>query len=164
MSTDTPWLSPEQQQEWRALVGLLMTLPAALDAQLKRDAGLNTFEYQVLAALSEAPDRALPLSDLAGLSQGSLSRLSHAVSRLERDGWVSRRSCTEAGRRREAWLTDAGVAKLEEVAPGHAREARRLVVDALTPEQLTALGEAARAITATVLEGAPEQCRDRAGC
>lgn len=164
MSTDAPWLSPEQQHEWRALVGLLMTLPAALDAQLKRDAGLNSFEYQVLAALSEAPDRALALSDLAVLAQGSLSRLSHAVSRLERDGWVARRSCTDAGRRREAWLTDAGLAKLEEAALGHAREARRLVVDALTPEQLTALGEASRAITALVLDGAPEECRNAAGC
>jgi hypothetical protein len=70
----------------------------------------------------------------------------------------------EAGRRREAWLTDAGVAKLEEVAAGHAREVRRLVVDALPPELLAALGEAARAITAAVLDGAPEECRTPPSC
>ena len=41
-------------------MAMLMTLPTALDAQLKRDAGLNSFEYHVLAALSDAPDHSLP--------------------------------------------------------------------------------------------------------
>ena len=72
---DDPWLTPEQQREWRALLALLMTLPAAMDAQLKRDAGVNAFEYQLLAALGEAPDRTRVLSDLATLAQGSLSRI-----------------------------------------------------------------------------------------
>ncbi|MFI6506642.1 MarR family winged helix-turn-helix transcriptional regulator [Streptosporangium sp. NPDC050855] len=161
---DPPWLSPDQQRDWRALVALFMTLPPALDAQLKRDAGVNAFEYQVLAALSERPDRTLGLSDLAASSQGSLSRLSHAITRLERSGWVERRSepgC--AGRRMQARLTDAGFAKVEEIAPGHVREARRLVIDVLTPEQLAALGDAARAITAVLMAGASEACREAGG-
>lgn len=146
--TDVPWLSPDQQRDWRSLIGLLMTLPPALDLQLKRDAGVNSYEYQVLAALSEAPQRAMALSDLADLARGSLSRLSHAVTRLEKVGWVERRSCSQReGRRTEAWLTDAGLAKLQDIAPGHVREVRRLVVDALPAEQLAALGAAARALT-----------------
>jgi DNA-binding MarR family transcriptional regulator len=158
---DDPWLSPEQLHDWQALVALFMTLPAALDGQLRRDAGVNLFEYHVLAALSDAPDRTLVLSDLAGLAQGSLSRLSHAITRLERAGWVTRRSCTDLGSRRtEARLTDTGWAKLAEVAPGHVRQARRLVIDVLTPEQLTALGEAARAITAATVAQAPPTCRE----
>jgi DNA-binding MarR family transcriptional regulator len=173
VSTDTrgsttvdtvPWLSSAQQRDWRALVALFMTLPPALDAQLKRDAGLNSFEYHVLAALSEAPNRTLVLSSLAELAQGSLSRLSHAITRLERAGWVERRDCTDPGRRVEARLTDAGMAKLEEIAPGHVREVRRLVVDVLTPEQFATLGEAARAITAATLAEAPEACREVGGC
>ena len=40
------------------LMGLLMILPASLDAQLKRDAGLNLFEYHILVELAEAPERA----------------------------------------------------------------------------------------------------------
>ena len=160
-----PWLSSAQQRDWRALVALFMTLPPALDAQLKRDAGLNSFEYHVLAALSEAPNRTMVLSSLAGLAQGSLSRLSHAITRLERAGWVQRRSCADPGARRtEARLTDAGLAKLEETAPGHVREARRLVVDVLTPEQLAALGDAARAITSATLADAPEMCRKAGEC
>src|SRR5690349_7364715 len=101
-----------------------MTLPGALDAQLKRDAGVNSFEYHLLARLSMAPARTLALSDLAEQAQGSLSRLSHAITRLERAGWVERRTCTDQGRRVEARLTDAGWAKVEDMAPGHVREAR----------------------------------------
>lgn len=152
---DVLWLSPDQQRDWRALIALLATLPSALDAQLKRDAGVNAFEYQILASLSEAPDRTLVLSNLAASTQGSLSRLSHAVTRLERSGWVSRRQLADHGSRRaEASLTDAGLAKLEEIAPGHVREARRLVIDVLTPEQLAALGDTARTITAATMAGA----------
>jgi DNA-binding MarR family transcriptional regulator len=163
--TGVPWLSPDQQRDWRALVSLLMTLPPALDAQLRRDANLNTFEYQVLASLSEAPNRTLVLSNLAERAQGSLSRLSHAITRLERAGWVERRSCSDPGSRRtEARLTEHGFAKLEEIAPGHVREARRLVIDVLAPEQLTALGDAARAITAATMAEAHEACRQVNDC
>jgi DNA-binding MarR family transcriptional regulator len=156
---DVHWLSAKQLHEWQSLVTLLMTLPAAMDGQLRREAGVNLFEYHVLAALSAAPDRTLVLSDLAGLAQGSLSRLSHAVTRLERAGWVVRRFCADGGSRRtEALLTDAGLAKLEDIAPGHVGQARRLVIDALAPEQLTALGDAARTITEAIAAQRPPSC------
>lgn len=162
---DVSWLSAEQQREWRSLLGLFMDLPPALDAQLKRDAGLNMFEYQVLAALSEAPARTLVLSDLAALARGSLSRLSHAVTRLERAGWVERRTCTDrAGRHTEARLTDSGLVRIEEAAPGHVAAVRRLVVDALGPEQLAQLGAAARAITAATRAEPPDEGRADGSC
>ena len=144
--SDVPWLADDQLRDWKSLIGLVMTLPAALDAQLKRDTGLNMFEYHVLAALSGAEHGALPMSDLSILAQGSPSRLSHAVSRLESSGWVERRACVDAGRRTAAHLTEAGRRKIEEAAPSHVREARRLVVDRLTAEELSALGVAARAV------------------
>lgn len=150
LNDDTPWLAPDDLRDWKWLMALLETLPSALDAQLKRDAGLNTFEYLVLAGLSEAPDRALPLSLLATFAQGSLSRLSHAVSRLEEQGWVVRRPSPEAGRRSEAALTDAGWRKVQQTAPGHVREVRRLVIDTLTPDQVRVLGASARKVVATI--------------
>lgn len=155
--TDVPWLAIDQLEDWRSIVGLIMTLPAALDTQLKRDAGMNLFEYHLLVALERAERRALPMTDLAATVRSSPSRLSHAVSRLERNGWVERFACHEAGRRTSARLTAAGLTKLEESAPGHVREVRRLVMDALTPEQLRALGEGSRAIveraTSDALDG-----------
>lgn len=142
------WLSHDQQRDWASLVGLLMTLPGKLDAQLKQDAGINFFEYSVLVSLSETPEHVRVMSDLAAEARGSLSRLSHAVSRLEAVGWVERRSCGGAGRRTEALLTETGWRELQRIAPNHVREVRRLVVDALDADQLEQLGSAARSIVA----------------
>jgi len=149
--TDAPaWLSEDQQRSWSSVAALLMTLPGALDAQLRADAGLNLFEYHVLAALADAPGRTLGMSDLAALSQGSLSRLSHAVGRLERSGLVERRSCSDGRRRMEARLTEPGWEKLVAAAPGHVAEVRRLVVDALDDDRLRDLGAAAEVVVRTI--------------
>ena len=59
------WLSDEQQAAWRPFVALLVRLPAALDAQLQKDAGITQFDYIVLSSLSEAPNRTLRMSELA---------------------------------------------------------------------------------------------------
>jgi len=143
---DPEWLTEDQLNSWKAVVALTMTLPAALDAQLKRDTGLNSFDYHVLAALAELPDGALGMGELATLSQGSPSRLSHAVARMERAGWIERRN--GEARCVNAHLTAAGRRKLVASAPGHVREVRRLVIDVLTDEQLEVLGEAARLVAA----------------
>jgi DNA-binding MarR family transcriptional regulator len=142
------WLSAEEQAAWRPFVALLFRLPAALDAQLQQDAGLSHFEYMVLISLSEAPARTLRMSDLARMASGSLSRLSHVVSRMESRGWVRRESCPGDGRFINAVLTDEGWAKLTETAPGHVAAVRRLLVDVLTPEELQSLG----AISSRVLK------------
>jgi len=133
------WLEPRQQTAWRQIVGLMITLPAQLDARLQRDAGLSHFEYGVLAGLSDAPDRRLRMSALAGLTNGSLSRLSHVVKRLEQRGWVTRVACPGDARATNAVLTPAGHAKLVEVAPGHVDSVRELVVDRLTDAELQQL-------------------------
>lgn len=146
---DVPWLSEGELRAWMALMAMTQTLPAALDAQLKREAGINAFEYHILAALSESPDRTLRMSQLATIAVGSLSRLSHAVGRLENAGWVVRRPCSDDGRHTEAHLTAAGMRKVRQTAPSHVREARRLVLDVLTPTQVDQLAAIARAVVAT---------------
>ncbi|MBP8918869.1 MAG: MarR family transcriptional regulator [Micropruina sp.] len=143
-SREPRWLTDEQSRDWQSVMALLMTLPPALDAQLRRDAGLNSFEYHILVRLADRPDGTLGMGELAAHTQGSPSRLSHAVSRLERHGWIERRS--GEARCVNAHITADGLRKLVEAAPEHVHEVRRLVVDALTPEQLRALGEAARLV------------------
>jgi DNA-binding MarR family transcriptional regulator len=134
------WLSPEEQAAWRSFVALLIRLPAALEAELQKDAGISHFEYLVLSSLSEAPGRTLRMSDLAALASGSLSRLSHVVSRLEARGWVRREACPGDGRYINAVLTEDGWAKVVATAPGHVAAVRKLLVDALTPQQFKDLG------------------------
>jgi DNA-binding MarR family transcriptional regulator len=140
------WLTADEQDAWMALAGLLIKLPAALDAQLQRDAGLSTFEYLVLSGLSGAPDHTLRMGELAVLANGSLSRLSHVVTRLERRGWVRREVCPENGRCTNAILTGAGRDKLVAAAPGHVATVRHLVLDALTASQVRAVRDIGRRV------------------
>jgi DNA-binding MarR family transcriptional regulator len=144
------WLDPEERQAWLALASALNRLPVALDAQLRRDAGISHFEYQVLVLLSEAPDRTLRMSALAALAEGSLPRLSQVVARLEQRGWVRRTPDPADGRFTLATLTDEGLAKVTEAAPGHAQEVRRLVFDPLTKTQTRQLREIGRRIVRAI--------------
>ena len=141
---DPRWLSPDELRAWLPLGGLLLKLPAALDAQMQRDSGLSHFEYLVLANLSEAPGRTRRMSALAALANGSLSRLSHVVKRLEARGWVERRACPTDGRYTNAVLTEAGWQKVLASAPGHVEAVRTLVLDALSTAELEQLGAFAR--------------------
>ncbi|MFE9201333.1 MarR family winged helix-turn-helix transcriptional regulator [Micromonospora sp. NPDC007230] len=144
------WLDAEERQTWLALVSVLIKLPSALDAQLQRDAGISHFEYQVLAGLSEAPDRTLRMSDLAVLAEGSLSRLSQVVGRLEKRGWVRRTPDPTDGRYTLAILTEQGWAKVVETAPGHVNAVRTLVFDPLTKAQQRQLRDIGRRIMRVV--------------
>lgn len=149
MSQPPLWLDRDERHAWMALMAMLMSVPPAIDAQLKRDSGLNFFEYSILSQLSGAPSRRLQMTRLSQLAGGSLSRLSHAASRLEQRGLVRRHVVTDEARCTELVLTDDGMTFLEAAAPGHVREARRLVFDVLDRDQVAQLRDIAQAITAT---------------
>jgi DNA-binding MarR family transcriptional regulator len=138
------WLSDEQQRAWRRFAAVFTLLPAALDAQLQRDAGLTHFGYWVLAMLSEAPDRSLRMSELAARSNSSQSRLSHVVNRLESQGWVRRERSAEDARGNVAILTEAGWDKVVATAPGHVETVQSLVFDGLSDNQLRQLDSISR--------------------
>jgi DNA-binding MarR family transcriptional regulator len=134
------WLTDEQQAAWRPFIALLLRLPAALDAQLQRDAGITSFDYLVLSGLSESPNRTLRMSELAAIANSSLSRLSHVVSRLEAKGWVRREPCPGDGRFINAVLTDDGGQKVLATAPGHVAAVRELLIEVLSQEEFAQLG------------------------
>ena len=144
------WLSAEEQQTWLALIGVTTWLPDAIDAQLQRDAGISHFEYQVMAMLSMAPQRTRRMSEVATLANGSLTRLSRTVDRLDKRGWVTRRPDPDDGRATLAVLTDAGWDKVVDTAPGHVAEVRRLVLDPLTRTQVRQLHDVATRIRTVV--------------
>jgi DNA-binding MarR family transcriptional regulator len=84
------WLTAVELDSWLSVVRLMIWLPWSIDQQLQRDSNLRMVEYQVLAMLSETPERTMRMSSLAELTNASLSRLSHLVKRLERRGFVRR--------------------------------------------------------------------------
>lgn len=140
------WLDEEEMAAWLPLVRVVTLLPQALDRQLREDAGIGHVYYQILATLSAAPEGSLRMTELAGLTAVSASRLSHAVASLEGRGWVARAACADDGRGQVAALTDEGRRMLERTAPGHVAEVRRLVFDRLTPEQVAQLRDLTTAV------------------
>jgi DNA-binding MarR family transcriptional regulator len=134
------WLNADEQRTWRAFREMLIRLDEALDHQLERDSGMPHAYYMILAMLSEAPGRSLRMSQLASVNSYSLSRLSHAVARLEERGLVRREDCPTDRRGAIAVLTDAGWDVLVAAAPGHVGEIRRRLFDPLTAEEAAMLG------------------------
>ncbi|GAA2269088.1 MarR family transcriptional regulator [Streptomyces atrovirens] len=150
-----PWLDDDQQDLWQALLTVVIALPAALDRQLQREAGISNFEYGVLARLSMADADTMRLSDLARLCDSTQPRLSKVMDRFEARDWVVRRPDPGDGRYTLATLTDTGRQKLVESAPEHVAQVKRLVFDPLTAAQRRHLGTALTRI-ATTLRQEPE--------
>ncbi|MFF0082450.1 MarR family winged helix-turn-helix transcriptional regulator [Streptomyces canus] len=135
------WLEDEEQRIWRSYVHATTLLEDHLDRQLQRDAGMPHIYYGLLVGLAEAPNRRLRMTELAMKAKITRSRLSHAIARLERNGWVRREDCPDDKRGQFAVLTDPGLEMLRGAAPGHVRAVRAALFDRLTPEQQKSLGE-----------------------
>jgi DNA-binding MarR family transcriptional regulator len=155
------WLTAEEQATWRAFLGARQELFGAVDAQLQHEGGMPHTYYEILVRLSEAPGRALRMSQLAEASASSKSRVSHAVARLEERGWVRRVDCPTDRRGQVAELTEAGYAELSRAAPGHVEQVRRSLFDALTPGQVRQLATISAAILAAG-EPRARECHDEA--
>jgi DNA-binding MarR family transcriptional regulator len=159
----TRWLTADEQLAWRTFLAACHTLFTAVEGQLVRDSDIPHGYYEILVRLSETPDRALRMTQLAEASTSSKSRLSHAVARLEERGWVKRLDCATDRRGQIAQLTDEGFAALAAAAPGHAEQVRRSLIDRLTPAQVKQLREISDAILADA-EPPPEGFEGTEGC
>ncbi|MCC5478785.1 MarR family winged helix-turn-helix transcriptional regulator [Streptomyces sp. NPDC059680] len=143
------WLTDEEQRTWRAYLHATTLLEDHLDRQLQRDAGMPHIYYGLLVGLAEAPRRRLRMTELAMQAKITRSRLSHAIARLEKNGWVRRENCASDKRGQFAVLTDEGAEVLARAAPGHVAAVRQALFERLSPEQQKALG----AIMEIVAEG-----------
>jgi DNA-binding MarR family transcriptional regulator len=136
VAEDPRWLTVEEQRAWRAYVFASQHVDAALDRQLQCDAGMPHAYYGILTVLVDAGVDGLRMSDLARALQFSRSRLAHAVSSMERSGWVERHECPTDRRGQIATVTPAGAAAQRSAAPGHVALVRELFFDHLDPAQV----------------------------
>lgn len=151
-STSAPrWLTDEEQRVWRAYLQATTLLEDHFDRQLQRDAGMPHTYYGLLVQLSQAPRRRMRMTELARNAKITRSRLSHAIARLEKNGWVRREDCSSDKRGQNAVLTEDGLDMLRRSAPGHVEAVRQAMFDRLTDEQVSSLGEIMR-VLATGLE------------
>ena len=135
------WLTPDEQDTWRAYLATSKLLFRQLDRDLQ-PFGLSGNDYEILVVLSEAPEHRLRMTDLADATAQSRSRLSHQITRMEAAGLVRRESCPGDKRGLFAVLTETGMATIERVAPFHVDSVRRHFIDQMCPEHLEVLSEA----------------------
>lgn len=143
---ETRWLSPEESSTWLSVWTMTVWLPTRLDAQMRKDSGLSLVEYHSLSQIDMAPDRTLRLSEMAAVTNMTLSHLSRVVSRLEDAGLLRREPDPDDGRYTLAILTDAGHDRVVAAAPGHVEAVRKYVFDGLSEEQKASLGDAVGSI------------------
>ncbi|WP_433329668.1 MarR family winged helix-turn-helix transcriptional regulator [Spirillospora sp. CA-294931] len=142
----TRWLSDEEQRSWRAFGLATRLLSDRLERELQDAAGMPPTYYELLVNLSEAPGRTMRMSELARQTHSKASRITHAINKLEQAGWVRREHHAADRRGWLAVLTDDGLAALEEAAPRHVQSVRHNLIDVLTPEQVTQLGDISEAL------------------
>lgn len=139
------WLNQDQQRIWRTYLLGAARINTVLDEDLRRF-GIDLGEYEILVCLEEAPERRLRMSDLAARVHQSRSRLTHTVSRMEKQDLVERLNCGSDRRGVWAHLTPAGFELLRSAAPTHVDGVRRIFVEAVAPEDLRAIGRGFQAV------------------
>lgn len=95
----------------------------------------------MLARLHDTPDHRLRARDLGASLAWEQSRLSHQLARMQRRGLVEREECETDRRGATFRLTPTGRTAIVRAAPSHVEAVRRLVFDALSPQQVTQLAE-----------------------
>jgi DNA-binding MarR family transcriptional regulator len=147
------WLDDREQRAWRAYLVASSRLQEVLDRELQAQSGMPHTYYMILAMLSEAPEHGIKMTELAQVLKSSVSRLSHAVRKLEEAGWIRRDADPADGRVTYACLTPEGLRVLKEAAPGHVTTVVDNVFDRLSDDQVEQLYEISAAIIGAV---APE--------
>lgn len=153
-------LTDEEQRTWRAFARSARLLFAQLDRDLSRDAGMVPGAFELLVILSEAPNRALRMNELAEATLSSPSRISHAIERLAELGWVERTTCPSDRRGWLAVLTDKGYEALAAAAPPHIEHIRTHLFEGLSDRDVAELGR----ICNTILSRLPASGAAGGGC
>ena len=135
------WLTEEEQRAWRGLLRMTSQLNARANRLLQEEYGISLADYEVLVALSEAPEGRLRVFEVADALVWEQSRVSHQLARMARRGLITREGCATDARGAFAVLTTVGRGAIERAAPAHVEQVRQLVFDELSHEQVSALTE-----------------------
>ena len=123
-------------EAWRSLLRAHATLMRRLDTDLERETGLALADFDVLA------NGELRMTELADRALISRSGMSRRVARLVDEGLLRRERAGTDARGVVVTLTDAGIARLRETAPVHARGISELFVAQLDDQELAVLERA----------------------
>jgi DNA-binding MarR family transcriptional regulator len=150
-ATTPRWLNPAEMKAWRRYIIASRRLLDALDYDLDHHE-LSMADYEVLAQLSDAPDRKMRMSELADMAMLSRSRLSHRIKVMEKAGWVKREACPVDKRGYFAVMTAKGWKAIVAAAPDHVHSVRSRFIDHLTKEDQKTLAEIFERVTDSLKE------------
>jgi DNA-binding MarR family transcriptional regulator len=153
VTDESSWLPDDAQRLWRRWLRLNALLPGALHRELQADAGLSLPDFDVLVHLTDSPHARVRVSDLARGLHWERSRVSHHVTRMERRGLVRREECRDDGRGAWVVLTGEGRRAIEHAAPAHVATVRRLVFDAVTPQEMEVMAGVIEKVLARLERG-----------
>ncbi|MGK8520127.1 MarR family winged helix-turn-helix transcriptional regulator [Nocardia asteroides] len=142
-------MSDEEQATWQAYVRLRQRLDGAISAGLAED-GLSLADYELMVALSAAPNGCLRAKELAAEVCWEKSRLSKHLARMDARGLVERRPAEEDARGIIVQLTPEGRVALERAAPNHVDLVRRVFVEPMTADEARTLRALADKVVAEV--------------
>jgi DNA-binding MarR family transcriptional regulator len=145
--TETRWLDADQQASWRAFIVGSTLLMDTLDRELRLAHDISLAEYEILVRLSESPDRTLRMAKIAESMRHSRSRVTHTVSRMEKDGLIRRLAAADDKRGVDAVMTDKGWELLKAAAHTHVTGVRAHFVDLADPADYEALGRVMNAVS-----------------
>ena len=134
------WLNPTEMAAWRRYIVASRRLLEALDTDLDQH-DLSMADYEILAQLSDAPDRRMRMAELAEIAMLSRSRLSHRMKVMEEAGWVRREACPDDKRGFFAVMTAKGWKAIVAAAPDHVASVRSRFVDKLSKADQIVLAE-----------------------
>ena len=130
-ATAPAWLNPAEMKAWRSYIIASRRLLEALDNDLDGH-DLSMPDYEILAQLSDAPERRLRMSELAEITLLSRSRLSHRMKVMEKAGWVKREACPSDKRGYFAVMTAKGWKAIVAAAPDHVDSVRSRFLEHLS--------------------------------
>ena len=139
-ATAPKWLTPNEMVAWRRYIIASRQLLAALEADLKEH-DLTLPDYEILALLSDAPDRQMRMSELAKIALLSRSRLSHRMKVMEKAGWLKREPCPVDKRGYFAVMTSKGWKAIVAAAPDHVESVRARFIDHLSKADQEAIAQ-----------------------
>lgn len=139
-STAPRWLTPTEMKAWRRYIIASRRLLEALDSDLAGH-DLSMPDYEILAILSDAPERRMRMSELAAKALLSRSRLSHRMKVMEKAGWLKREACPDDKRGFFAVMTPKGWKAIVAAAPDHVESVRSRFIDHLTKADQVVIAE-----------------------
>src|SRR6478672_10367454 len=124
--------APRSVDAFARLMRAYATLTRELSARLLTDHGLSITDYQCLLVLAHSEDGAMRRVDLAEQLLLTPSGVTRLLDGLERDGWVTKGSCSTDLRVTYAVLTEEGRDHLEAAGRSHVAQVRELIEDELS--------------------------------